>query len=152
VLAQRGLRAHLIVAGDGEMLEELKQLSRKLGIADRVHWLGLVPDPVSVLQASDMFLLATVGEAFGLALAEAMACGVPVVGSRAGAIPEVIEDGETGLLVNPMDPVALADGIEKLGRDHALRKQLAQQAVARVAEHFTVEKAVDETLHIYNDV
>ena len=149
VLAQRGLRAHLIVAGDGEMLEELKQLSRKLGIADRVHWLGLVPDPVSVLQASDMFLLATVGEAFGLALAEAMACGVPVVGSRAGAIPEVIEDGETGLLVNPMDPVALADGIEKLGRDHALRKQLAQQAVARVAEHFTVEKAVAETLQIY---
>ena len=152
VLAQRGLRAHLIVAGDGEMLEELKQLGRKLGIADRVHWLGLVPDPVSVLQASDIFLLATVGEAFGLALAEAMACGVPVVGSRAGAIPEVIEDGKTGLLVNAMDPVALADGIENLGRDHALRKQMAQHAVARVAEHFSVEKAVAETLQIYGDL
>ena len=152
VLAQRGLRAHLIVAGDGEMLEELKQLSHKLGIADRVHWLGLLPDPVSVLQASDIFLLATVGEAFGLALAEAMACGVPVVASRAGAIPEVIKDGETGLLVDPMDPVALADGIEKLGRNHALRKQMAQQAVARVADHFTLEMAVDKTLHIYDDL
>src|SRR6266550_3735411 len=143
VLAQRGLRAHLIVAGDGEMLDELKQLSQRLGIADRVHWLGLVPDPVSLLQASDLFLLATVGEAFGLALAEAMACGVPIVGSRAGAIPEVITDGETGLLVKPMDPVALADGIEKLGRDHALRKRMVQQAVERVAQHFTLEKAVD---------
>jgi len=150
VLAQRGLRAHLIVAGDGEMLDELKQLSQQLGIADRVHWLGLVPDPVSLLQASDLFLLATVGEAFGLALAEAMACGVPIIGSRAGAIPEVIKDGETGLLVNPMDPVALADGIEKLGCDHALRKQMAQLAVARVAQYFTLEKAVDETLQIYS--
>jgi glycosyltransferase involved in cell wall biosynthesis len=149
LLAQRGLPAHLIVAGDGEMLPELKQLSQRLGIADRVHWLGLVPDPVSLLQASDLFLLATVGEAFGLALAEAMACGVPVVGSRAGAIPEVVKDGETGLLVNPMDPAALADGIEKLGRDYGLRKQMARQAVERVANHFTLEKAVDETLKIY---
>ncbi len=152
VLAQRGLRAHLIVAGDGEMLDELRQLSQNLGIAERVHWLGLVPDPVNLLQASDLFLLATVGEAFGLALAEAMACGVPIVGSRAGAIPEVIKDGETGLLVNPMDPVALADGIEKLGRDHALRKRMAQQAVARVAQHFTLEMAVDDTLRIYREL
>jgi glycosyltransferase involved in cell wall biosynthesis len=149
LLAQRGLRAHLIVAGDGEMLNELKQLSQRLGIADRVHWLGLVPDPVSLLQASDLFLLATVGEAFGLALAEAMACGVPIVGSRAGAIPEVVKDGQTGLLVNPMDPAALADGIEKLGRDSDLRKQMARQAVKRVADHFTLEKAVAETLKIY---
>ena len=150
LLAQRSLRAHLIVAGDGEMLDELKQLSQRLGIADRVHWLGLVPDPVSLLQASDLFLLATVGEAFGLALAEAMACGVPIVGSRAGAIPEVIKDGETGLLVNPMEPAALADGIEKLGRDHVLRKLMAQQAITRVATHFTLERAVDETLRIYS--
>ncbi|HEX3279722.1 MAG TPA: glycosyltransferase family 4 protein [Pyrinomonadaceae bacterium] len=149
LLAQRRLRAHLIVAGDGEMLAELKRLSERLGIADRVHWLGLVPDPLSLLQASDLFLLATMGEAFGLALAEAMACGVPVVGSRAGAIPEVVKDGETGLLVNPMDPAALAEGIEKLGRDHVLRKQMAQQAVERVADHFTLEKAVDNTLKIY---
>lgn len=149
LLAQRGVRAHLIVAGDGEMLGELKQLSQRLEIADRVHWLGLVPDPVSVLQASDLFLLATVGEAFGLALAEAMACGVPVVGSRAGAIPEVVKDGETGLLVNPLDSAALADGIEKLGRDYDLRKRMARQAVERVAARFTLENSVAETLKIY---
>lgn len=150
LLAQRGVRAHLIVAGDGEMLGELKQLSQRLEIADRVHWLGLVADPVSVLQASDLFLLATVGEAFGLALAEAMACGVPVVGSRAGAIPEVVKDGETGLLVNPLDSAALADGIEKLGRDYDLRKRMARQAVERVAARFTLENSVAETLKIYD--
>jgi glycosyltransferase involved in cell wall biosynthesis len=54
-----------------------------------VHWLGLVSNPTALLQASDLFLLATVGEAFGLVLPEAMACGVPVIGARAGAIPEV---------------------------------------------------------------
>ena len=152
LLAQRGLRAHLIVAGDGEMLGELKQLSQQLGIADRVHWLGLVPDPASLLQASDLFLLATVGEAFGLALAEAMACGVPVVGSRAGAIPEVVKDGETGLLVNPMDPVALADGIEKLARNKPLRQKMARAALARVHANFNLEKSVAETLAIYNSL
>jgi len=152
VLAQRGLRSHLVVAGDGEMLGELRQLSLRLGIGDRVHWLGLVPDPASLLQASDIFLLATVGEAFGLALAEAMACGVPVVGSRAGALPEVVHDGETGLLVNPLDAIALADGIEKLARDDALRKRMAQQAIMHVAQNFTAEKSVAGTLAIYDSL
>ncbi len=151
-LAERGLPFRLFVAGDGEMLAELKQLSGELGIADQTHWLGLVPDPVSLLQASDLFLLATVGEAFGLALAESMACGVPVVGSRAGAIPEVVEEGTTGLLVEPRNPIALADAIETLMRDKTLRQKMGQAAVARVQANFTVEKAVAETLAIYDSL
>lgn len=150
LLARRGVKARLFVGGDGEMLEELKALSRDLGIADRVHWLGLVADPMSLLQASDLFLLATVGEAFGLVLAEAMACGVAVVGSRAGAIPEVVKDGETGLLVTPRDPGALADGIESLARDKSLRQKMAHAAIARVHANFTLEKVVAETLRIYD--
>lgn len=152
LLAQRGVRARLFVAGDGEMLDDLKQLTTQLGIAERVHWLGLVSNPTQLLQASDLFLLATVGEAFGLVLPEAMACGVPVVGARAGAIPEVVKDGETGLLVEPLDPVALADGIERLARDTALRTKMAQQASARVAEMFTLEKSAANTLKIYDSL
>jgi glycosyltransferase involved in cell wall biosynthesis len=150
VLAKRNVPVRLFVAGDGEMLEELKQLSSKLGVAERIHWLGLVPDPMSLLQASDLFLLATVGEAFGLVLAESMACGVPVVGSRAGAIPEVVKDGETGLLVNPRDAVALADGIEKLGRDKSLRQQMSKASIERVRDNFTMDKTVQETLKVYD--
>ncbi|HKP45003.1 MAG TPA: glycosyltransferase family 4 protein [Pyrinomonadaceae bacterium] len=148
-LAKRGTRAHLFVAGDGEMLEELQQLSAELGISDRAHWLGLVPDPTSLLQASDAFLLATVGEAFGLVLAESMACGVPVVGARAGAISEVVAHGETGVLVDPWSAHALANGIETLAMDPALHSRMAKQAIDRVANHFSLTKAVDETLAIH---
>ena len=149
ILKQRGGPVHLFVGGDGEMLDQLKQQSSQLGIADRTHWLGLVPDPLELLQSSDIFLLATVGEAFGLVLAESMACGVPVVGSRAGAIPEVVEDGKTGLLVKPRSPEAMADAIEKLARDEALHRRMSEAAIARVRANFTLKKAVDETIAIY---
>jgi len=152
VLAQRGVAARLFVAGDGEMLGELQQLAGTLGISERVHWLGLVANPTALLQASDLFLLATVGEAFGLVLPEAMACGVPVIGACAGAIPEVVKDGETGLLVKPLDPVSLADGIESLARDPVRRKKMSQQATARVNEMFTLKQSAANTLRIYDSL
>jgi len=152
LLAQRGVKARLFVGGDGELLEELKQLSRDLGIADKVHWLGLVQDPASLMQASDLFLLATVGEAFGLVLAEAMACGVPVVGSRSGSLPEVVADGVTGLLATPLDPKAFADQIELLARNPDERKRMAAAAVERVKENFSVELVVENTLKIYDSL
>jgi glycosyltransferase involved in cell wall biosynthesis len=111
-----------------------------------------VSDPLSLLQASDIFLLATVGEAFGLVLAEAMACGVPVVGSRAGAIPEVVEDGETGLLVTPRSAEAMADAIEILARDEPKRSRMGQAAIESVHNNFTLEKTVAETLKIYDSL
>jgi glycosyltransferase involved in cell wall biosynthesis len=152
LLAERGVPVRLIVAGDGEMLEELQELSRRLGIADRTHWLGLCLDPSSLLQASDLFLLATVGEAFGLVLAEAMACGVPVVGSRSAGIMEVVADNETGLLVTPLDPAAFADAIERLAKDVELRRKMGRQGVERVRQHFTVDRAVEETIRIYESL
>jgi glycosyltransferase involved in cell wall biosynthesis len=152
LLAKRSVPFRFFAGGDGEMLEELKQLSWDLGIAERVHWLGLVTDPLSLLQASDLFLLATVGEAFGLVLTEAMACGVPVVGCRAGAIPEVVKDGETGLLVEPGSAEAMADAIEILARDEAKRSSMGQSSAARVHAHFTLDKTVNETLKIYDSL
>jgi len=152
LLAQRGVPVRLFVAGDGEMLPELKQLTAQLGITERVHWLGLVSNAVPLLQASDLFLLATVGEAFGLVLPEAMACGLPVVGACAGAIPEVVKDGVTGLLVQPLDPISLADGIEKLARNTALRQTMAEQATARVSEMFTLKQSAANTLKIYDSL
>jgi len=93
-----------------------------------------------------------VGEAFGLVLPEAMACGVPVIGARAGAIPEVVKDGETGLLVKPLDPVSLADGIETLARNPERRKKMSQQATARVTEMFTLKQSAANTLKIYDSL
>ncbi len=152
LLATRKVSFRLFVAGDGEMLAELQELSHRLNIADRIIWLGLVPDPSALLQASDLFLLTTIGEAFGLVLAEAMACGVPIVGARSGGIAEVVEDRKTGLLVPPLDPTALANGIQHLGADVALRRAMGVAGRERVQENFTVEAAVDNTIRVYQSL
>jgi glycosyltransferase involved in cell wall biosynthesis len=151
-LAARNVRARLFVAGDGEMLPALRELGERLGVADRIHWLGNVPDPKSLLQSSDVFVLASVGEAFGLVLAEAMACGAPVVGSRSGSIPEVISEGVTGLLATPLDAASFADQVETLARDPERRKRMGKAAIERVREHFTLELAVANTLKIYDSL
>ena len=151
-LKRREIPFHLFVAGDGEMMDELQLLTRQLDIAEQTHWLGMVSDPSELLQASDLFVLATIGEAFGLVLAEAMACGVPVVGSRSGGIREVVLDGETGLLVPPLDSVAFADAIQKLGTDRGLRKQCGQQAIERVHQCFSLQRSVENTMRIYEEI
>jgi len=151
-LLERCLPVRLLVAGDGEILPDLKALAGRLGVEDRVHWLGNVSDPLRLLQATDIFLLASVGEAFGLVLAEAMACGVPVVGSRSGSLSEVVEEGSTGLLVPPRDAVAFADAIDRLSRDATRRSEMGARAVDRLRTHFTVERAVDRTIDIYDSL
>jgi len=151
-LATRNVPARLFVAGDGEMLPGLKELSRQLEDEERNQWLGNVSDPKGLLQASDIFLLASVGEAFGLVLAEAMACGSPIVGSRSGSLPEVVDEGGTGLLATPLDASSFADAIERLARDGNLRRQMAKQAVEHVREKFSVGKAVAETVQIYDSI
>jgi glycosyltransferase involved in cell wall biosynthesis len=99
-----------------------------------------------------VFLLASTGEAFGLVLAEAMACGVPIIGTRSGSLPEVVEEGKTGLLVPPNDPKALANAIETLSKDPRLRTAMADNCVERVKNHFTVQQAVSSTLDIYDSL
>jgi glycosyltransferase involved in cell wall biosynthesis len=149
-LKNRDVPARLFVAGDGEMLPELKELTRNLAVEDYIYWLGNVADPKPLLQASDLFLLASTGEAFGLVLTEAMACGVPVVGTRSGSLPEVVAEGKTGLLVPPHDSEALANAIESLCKATAVRQSMAENSIARVRKHFTLERAVSDTLAIYD--
>lgn len=151
-LARRNVKARLFVAGDGEMLAGLKSFAERLGVADRIEWLGNVAEPKILLQASDLFLLASVGEAFGLVLAEAMACGIPVVGSRSGSLMEVVDDQRTGLLCTPLDGTAFADSIERLTRDVQLRREMGVRAVERVRRHFTLDIDVDKTLGIYESI
>lgn len=134
------------------MLSELQQLAVELGVSEQIQWLGYCADPASLLQASDIFVLASTGEAFGLVLTEAMACGVPVVGSRSGAIPEIVADGITGLLAGPRDEVSFADAIEQLARDEDLRRKMGAHGLVRVKENFSLEVDSENTLRIYNSV
>jgi glycosyltransferase involved in cell wall biosynthesis len=151
-LAKRGVACRLLVIGEGRMRCEWEALAEKLGIADRIHWLGHVSDPIPILQGCDAFLMVSTGEGFGLALAEAMACGTAVVAARSGALSEIVEDGESGILVPPRDVSALADAIEKLAKDEEQRRRMARRGTERVRRHYTVEASIQKMINVYESM
>lgn len=141
--------AHYVLAGDGNLREDLETEAQRLGIADRVHFLGWRSEAYAVFAALDVFLAPSLWEGFGLVFLEAMALSLPVISTRVSAIPEVIQDGITGWLVAPRDPGAIAAALlealtqpdERQARGRAGRQCLEQQ--------FTVEAMVTRTLDIY---
>lgn len=142
-------RAHLVIAGAGEQAAELRRLASRLGLADRVRWLGWRGDAADLMAAFDVFLLPSLREGFGLVLLEAMSRRLPIVASRVGAIPEIVIDGETGILVEPRNADELAKAISRLLKDRALRKYMGLLGAARLEEHFSVERMVDGTIAVY---
>jgi glycosyltransferase involved in cell wall biosynthesis len=151
-LVKRGVAVQVFIAGRGEMQAESEVLARRLGIGPFIHWLGDFSSPETLLRASDIFILASVGEAFGYVLAEAMACGTPVVGSRSGAIGEVAEDGGTGLLATPLDAVSFADAIERLACDAQLRHDMGARGVDRVRKLFAAETMIEKVMRLYGSI
>ena len=149
ILKQRGVKTRLFMAGDGYMLNDLKALSEKLNVSDRIEWLGFCRDPRSLLQASDVFLLASVAEAGGFVLSEAMGCGTPIIGSRSGVIPECVVEGKTGLLATPKNAASFAEAIETLARDESLRQTMRVNSRERMLSGFTTDINVDNTLRVY---
>ncbi len=144
--------AHLVIVGDGEKAAELKRLAGMLNIGERVHWLGWRSDAAELMTAFDLLLLPSLWEGFGLVLLEAMSRRLPVIASRVSAIPEVVSHGETGILVPARDVDALAEAINNLLDDRALRKHMGLLGAARVEEHFSLERMVDGTIAVYQKV
>ncbi len=142
--------AHLVIAGDGDLQAELRRLASALGIADRVHWLGWRRDASDLMAAFDVLLAPSLWEGFGLVLLEAMARRTPVIASRVSAIPEVVVDGETGVLISPRDVDALAAAMRRLLGDRALRKHMGLLGAARLEERFSIERMVAGTLAVYH--
>jgi glycosyltransferase involved in cell wall biosynthesis len=151
-LAALDVPAKLLVAGDGPLRDHLKARAAELGISDRVVWLGYFHGPQKLMQGSDVFLLPSTGEAFGFSIAEAMCCGLPVIGADSGAIPEIIRDGETGYVVPPRDPKGLAAAIRRLAEDPALREQMGAAGRARVEANFAMDLSVNSTLEVYDEI
>lgn len=145
-------RANLVIAGDGEKGAELRRLASKLGIADRVFFLGWRPDAADLMAAFDVFLLPSLREGFGLVLLEAMSRRVPIIASQVGAIPEIVVDGETGVLVEARDVAGLTQAMTRLLHDRALRKYMGLLGATRLEEHFSVERMVAGTIAVYEKV
>jgi len=138
----RKVPATLLLVGDGPELGTVHRLGRELGIADHVQALGAQEAIIPLLSAADVFLLPSAQESFGLAALEAMACGVPVVASRVGGLPEVIEDGVSGFLHALDDLDGMAASAVALLQDERLHRQVVRAAVDRVHAHFCAERVV----------
>jgi len=125
------------IVGDGPLAAELHELASELGVADRVVFLGRVPSVPPVLAAADVVVLPSFSEGMPLVVLEALALGRPVVASRVGGIPEVIE-GVTGLLVEPGDPAALAASLKRVTTDPQLASSLAKAGAAVARARYDV--------------
>ncbi len=142
----------LWIAGEGPYEETLRALAHELGVEGRVYFLGrLEQDELAALYRSCSMLVATsfVNETFGMALCEAMACGVAVVASDFGGFKEVVEDGVTGLLVRPQDPADLAAQINTLLADPTLARKMGSAGRQRVLATFSWEAVADRLEEVY---
>ncbi len=134
-------RVKYVIVGDGEYRRNLEREARELGIADRVVFPGAVAanEVPGYYSVADVVLFPTIGDddAFPNTLCEAMACGKPVVGTRKGGIPEGIEEGQTGFVVESRDPGAIAAALEGLLFDPERRDSMGRRARQRAVEHFS---------------
>ncbi len=140
---------HLVIAGGGPEEQALRKLAAELGITGRVHILGFVENIVDVYNCADLFALASRGDAFGLALAEAGYFGLPAISTRVGGIPEVVVDEETGLLTAPDDVGAFSGALAKLIADRELRARMGAAARLRVEENFTAGRMARQFEQVY---
>jgi glycosyltransferase involved in cell wall biosynthesis len=140
-VARKNAAYKLMLVGDGPLRADLEKLAVDLQLNERVIFAGQLErrEVVIRLHGCTVFVLPSRSEPFGIAIAEAMACGKPVVGSRVGGIPEIVDDGQDGLLVEPDNPAALAEAIRRLASDESLRKKLGSQAVAKIRDRFLWE-------------
>ena len=148
LFAEPSVKARLVIVGVGPLAESLQQIAEDLGISSRVVWAGFREDIATVMGSFDIFALTSIYEGLGLVLLEAMAAGVAVAATRVGAIPEVVVDGETGLLVEVGQPEELAAAFRKLS-DTTVRARLGAAGRRRVLQHFTLEGMWKENDELY---
>ena len=143
--------ARFVLVGEGGERRALESRARALGVSDRVRFLGLRGDIADLLAISDVFVLPSLYEGLPLSILEAMAAGKPVVASSIPGIDEVVVDGETGLLVPPRDPAALAASIRLLLTDSDLRVRLGDAGRERVHGTFSLERMVEGVVAVYQE-
>ena len=141
---------HLIVVGDGELRESLQQCVETLGLQGRVHFVGARRDLGNILAAVDLFTMPSLWEGLPLSLVLAMGAGLPVIATRVAGIPEVVEDGVSGLLVSPGNSEELGQALARVVEDAALRRTLGERARSFVTPRFGVDQYVGSITGLYD--
>jgi glycosyltransferase involved in cell wall biosynthesis len=142
-----------IIAGDGSLRETLAAEVRRLGLGDAgtaaVRLVGRVADARAILWALDIFAMPSLNEGLGVALLEAMACGLPAVASRIGGIVDAVDEGHSGILVAPGDSHALARALEDLRMQAQMRVAMGTAARALAVERFSMTAMAQRTVELY---
>ena len=142
----------LMLVGDGELHDQLTAQAKALGIENNTRFLGLRKDVPELLTAMDVFALPSLNEGMGRVLVEAMALELPIVASRVGGIPDVVIEGETGLLVESANPAELASALKRLVESPEEARRLARAGRAHAVPGFGVESMVDQISALYREL
>lgn len=149
ILVERGNESRLLIVGEGPNEPDLRQLALDLGIASSVTFAGFREDVPEVIDVVDIAVLPSHFEGMGRVLLEAMARAKPVVATAVGGIPEIVLEEQTGILVPPRDPPRLAQALDRLIRDQALRIEMGERGRARLTECFSSRRMVELTAEVY---
>ena len=141
--------ARFVILGEGDLRPSLERQIKELRLDKHVLLPGFRADVLAFLRAFDVFVMPSIAEGLGTSLLDAMAASKATVATNTGGIPEVVADGETGVLVPPRDHRALAQAISRLLKDKNLRERLGAAGLARVQRVFSAARMVDETLAVY---
>jgi N-acetyl-alpha-D-glucosaminyl L-malate synthase BshA len=139
----------LVMVGDGPDRAEAEDEMRKLGVEGRVHFLGKIDNVAPLLASADLFLPPSSSESFGLSALEALATGVPVVGTNAGGVPEVVRDGETGILCPVGDVEGMTRAAISILGDHARWQSMSELGAADARARFSLDEIVSKYEHLY---
>ncbi len=151
-LQERLPQVRVLLAGSGDEEERLRARSARLGLGERVVFLGIRPDVDRVFQAVDVSVICSDSEGMPLSALEAMAAGTPLVATRVGGLPEVVDDGVTGLLVPPRDPDALARALESVLGDEERRRRMAAASRERHRREFELDQVVRQLEGLYEEL
>lgn len=152
LLGNEAGNVHLVVVGDGELRPELEQQISNLGLRNRVRLIGSRSDAARIIHLADVFALSSVAEGMPLAIMMAMALNKPVVATTVDGVPELVVEGETGLLVPARDAVSFSAALHRMIRDPELRRRCGEAGRRRVDTHFTQRGMADTTDRLYREL
>jgi glycosyltransferase involved in cell wall biosynthesis len=142
----------MIVAGAGPLAAQLREIAQRLGITDRLCWMGERSDVPAVLRCLDAFVIASKFEPYGVSVLEAMAAGLPIVATDVNELPEILDNGRAGMLVRAERPEDLAEALERISSDRALRERLGTHARGLARSRYSLEAAVAAYVNLYEEV
>jgi glycosyltransferase involved in cell wall biosynthesis len=155
LVVQKRSDVHFLIAGDGDLRNQLEEMTRSLGISEQVQFLGYITEMeevMSVMSSLDLFVLSTRFEGLGLVYLEAMALQRPVIGSKISPVTEVVKDGETGLLANVDDPEDFARAILQLLEDSELRQRMGAAGPTHVESKYSWQKVLERVHDVYEEI